>query len=427
MDEQPAPPARKPPIALKLWIPGSDLGALIKSPFRAPALVAPAAPPSSRPTGPRVLPLRRARSRRDSSSSCPRIPTRRSSAMSSSMPSPFSRRNTAGVPGTGADTSGAHAQGLPPEIWHRILRLATQVPRLDRRTRTNCSQTQGLVDLFSRRPELGVLVRRAAFAVTNWRQDVERHLVFVRQLLDRIPQAAAVHVFYTAGGNAPSDIPQRLTPSLLDNKWKWRSLDWFDSTANDPRTMERLLVHCPQLEQLRLTGDAVAAARLTMREIRPATLEMVSRWSMPRLSHLTLFLTPDRTNLSEFLARTLLMRYGHQLKFLRLEGSQIPQSMAGLIALCPNLEELIVPCGAQLPPLPRLRKLGFVRSPNSTYVLPAYLLGLSRVSAPSLRAIAAVESTRFSLKSSDAEQLARRIGMQVDFLDFAGNVIYFTD
>lgn len=371
------------------------------------------------------------------------------------------------------------SQRLPTELWWRILRLATQVPGLNspqlsefepppaeplsvRRTKRalvqvcslwrelatpflyeylapeNPTQVRGLFKLLSQKPSLGKFTKRIAFAVHAPYNDVQASLLLVTHILLLAPNAEAVH-FVFLSGIIPSGAPKFLK-GPRGHFWGWTALHWTDTTANDPRRLERMLKHCPVLEQLRFIGAAVAdaprattslrLAKLRLLSIRDAdkpALEMVSGWSMPQLTHLSLSLVRQSESDLSRLTLGLLQRYGAGLKSLRIDGGGLDSgTMTSYLALCPALEELICPAGTQLPPgtvHARLSKVGLLRaaSPWGSAVLAAHIAHLDQL--PALRTVAALEDARFVFTARDVRSIFGSRHPTIAFTNSSGDPI----
>ncbi|EJD47682.1 hypothetical protein AURDEDRAFT_144377 [Auricularia subglabra TFB-10046 SS5] len=199
-----------------------------------------------------------------------------------------------------------------------------------------------------------------------------------------------------------------------------------------------MLKHCPVLEQLRLTGAAVAdaprssssmrLAKLRLLSIRDAdkpALEMVSGWTMPQLTHLSLSLVRQSESDLSRLTLGLLRRYGAGLKSLRIDGGGLDAgTMSSYLALCPALEELICPAGTQLPPeMVRLSKVGLLRaaSPWGSAVLPAHIARLDHL--PSLRTVTALEDARFVFTARDVRSIFGSRHSTIAFTNSSGDPI----
>lgn len=297
------------------------------------------------------------------------------------------------------------------------------------------SQAHRLYRLLANRPQLGKFTRHIAFAVRAPYNDVDAHIMLVAHILLLVPFAVSVH-FVFLSGVLPSKAPHVLK-GPRGTQWGWKALHWVDTTANDPRRLERMLNHCPALEQLHLSGDAVldaprAATRILLPQLRmlairdagPAVLEMVSGWTMPRLTHFSLALR--RSESDERLPRGLLRQYGRSLKFLRIDGQGLPDTtITSFISLCPELEELICRAGIPLPDpqMARLRTVGLLRtcSLGSSAVTAEHVGLLGRL--PALRSITALEDARFALTAPDVARIFGANHRRVAFLDAAGATI----
>lgn len=368
-------------------------------------------------------------------------------------------------------------QRLPTELWWRILRLATDIsldkedlptfeppatePLSVRRTKRaivqvcstwrdigtpflyeylapeNHVQALCLHALLSRRPQLGKLTKHIAFSVHASYNDIQSHISLVAKILLLVPAVVSVH-FILLSSVIPSTSPDILGGSRTHH-WDWKALHWIDTTVNDPRSFERMLNRCPRLEQLHFSGNSIVhlaraphqipLPRLRMLAIRDAgvaALEMVSSWSMPRLTHLSVALR-GRDSI-ESLARVLFERHGPNLTFLRLDGFGMPTSiLTSFIALCPQLEEMICRAGLAMPDqqMTKLRRVGLLRpsGPGSGAVRAEHLRTFSRLR--SLQIFTAVEDARFVLSEEEALSIFGTDYLRIAFVDAIGEPIPF--
>ncbi|KZW02470.1 hypothetical protein EXIGLDRAFT_458234 [Exidia glandulosa HHB12029] len=298
----------------------------------------------------------------------------------------------------------------------------------------NHSQAYGLYKLLQRRPQLGKFTRHIAFAVRAPYNDIEAHLFLVAHILLLVPFTQSVHFLFLSG-LVPSKAPHILK-GPRGQQWGWKSLHWVDTTLNDPRKLERMLNHCPALEELHLAGATVSAASrantrlllpqlrmLSVRDADDAVLEMVSGWTMPRLTHLSLALSSRERD--DRLPRALLQQYGRTLKCLRIDGPGLSDgTITDLIAMCPNLEELISRAGIALPhkPMARLRKVGLLRSSAAGSAILAEHLRVY-ATLPALRTITVIEDARFALSAEDAARIFATNYDRLEFVDASGITI----